>query len=108
MRRGRDPVPAPAQLASGGLAVRLSSPRAVAAGDRLRRLSCLVCSDAIGPGPAMTVVITYYNADAAAAGGLPSTSWLIHARHRDTPRRELHALAEWRLGTDDTRRTTPL
>ena len=95
------------QLVSGGRAVRLTSARTIAPGDQLRTVPCLVCSEAIGPGPAITVAITYYTPAASVAGNLPATSWLIHARHRDTPRRELHDLAEWRLGTTPTRRTTP-
>ena len=94
-RRQADPV----AITTGLYAVRRSTPQLVQAGDRMRGVPCLGCGFPIGGTPAITVGLTHYIPDRFPAGDLPVTAWLMHAHHGGVSTREIHDLAQWRLGT---------
>lgn len=93
----RPPTPDP--IHTGLWGVRWSTPQPMAAGDRIRGVPCLVCGEAIGGHPAVTVGITFYLPDTSPAGNLPCSAWLVHASHPRMTPRKIHDLAAWRLGT---------
>lgn len=95
----RRQLAAPDPITTGLYAVRRGTPQAVVAGDRMRGHPCLACGYPVGADLAITAAITHYIPDLGPAGDLPTTAWLIHAKHRGLSTREIHDLAQWRLAT---------
>lgn len=103
MRGPFRPPPPAAAIITGLYAVRWSTPQLVTPGDAMRAAPCLACGHAIGGEAALTACLTHYVPPGPGAGDLPSTAWLLHASHRGISTRAVHDLAQWRLGTHNTR-----